>query len=119
MSLVLAGWACFACMCNACANALWKAQFNAIPLKTGTVMGFLGSVFRMKILLGVVCYGASMVIFFYLLSNCRLSQVVPFLAMTYVFNMAVAAIFLHESVSMVQMLGVALIVGGIIVANQG
>lgn len=42
-------------------------------------MGFLGSVFRMKIILGVVCYGVSMVIFFYLLSNCRLSQVVPFL----------------------------------------
>ena len=40
-------------------------------------------------------------------------------AMTYVFNMAVAAIFLHESISMVQLVGVALIVGGIIVANQG
>jgi drug/metabolite transporter (DMT)-like permease len=27
--------------------------------------------------------------------------------------------FLHESISMVQMVGVVLIVGGIIVANQG
>ena len=35
------------------------------------------------------------------------------------FNMVVAAIFLHDSVSMVQMIGVVLIVGGIIVANQG
>lgn len=62
---------------------------------------------------GKVCYGVSMVIFFYLLSNYRLSQVVPFLAMTGIFNMAVAAIFLHESISMVQ------IVEEIIVANQG
>lgn len=109
--------ALFSSACNSIANTLWKIQFSKAPLQTSSMIEFVKSVLCWRIIGGVVFYGVSMLLFFYLLSHYRLSQVVPFLATTYVFNFIVAVFFLKETVVVSQLAGIALIVVGVIVSN--
>ncbi len=104
-------------LCNASANALWKSQLSAQPLSLSSFSGFIHSVFTMKIIGGVICYGISMLLFFYILSNFRLSQAVPFLATTYIFNFILAAAVFHEPLAINQAVGIILIIAGVICSN--
>ncbi|MBC5729732.1 EamA family transporter [Pseudoflavonifractor hominis] len=103
--------------CNSIANALWKTQFLQTPLQTDSLYALIRSVFHWRIMGGVVCYGISMLLFFYLLSHYKLSQVVPFLATTYIFNFIIAGIVFHEVITWTQLGGIALIIGGVILSN--
>lgn len=104
-------------LCNASANALWKSQLSAQPLSLSSVPEFIHSVFTLKIMGGVICYGVSMLLFFYILSNYRLSQAVPFLATTYIFNFILAVVVFHEPLVINQIIGIILIVVGVICSN--
>lgn len=115
--LMLAVPAFIACACNSLANALWKAQFIVAPLQTSSISAFLNSVLNVRIFAGIACYGISLLLFFYLLSTYRLSQVVPFLASTYIFNFLIASLFFHEAVSGMQIVGILLIIFGVVLSN--
>lgn len=110
--------ALLASACNSVANALWKAQFVQIPLQTNSFQDFLNSVVRWRIFAGMLCYGISMLLFFYLLSNYKLSRVAPYLAMTYVFNFLIATLLFHETINYAQIVGVMLIIAGVIICNR-
>lgn len=103
--------------CNSIANALWKTQFSYKPFQAESFQLLIQSVFNWRVIGGVCCYGMSMLLFFYLLSHYKLSQVIPFLATTYVFNFIIAAFVFHETITWAQISGVVLIIGGVILSN--
>lgn len=104
-------------LCNSLANALWKTQFLRTPLNTKSICALIESVFHWRIIAGVALYGISMLLFFYVLSHFRLSQAVPFLATTYVFNFLIAAVVFHEPIGGIQIAGILLIISGIVLSN--
>lgn len=108
-----------ACLFNALANTLWKMQFNEIPLNMSNMRNLIGTVMRVKIISGVLLYVASMLLFFYLLSTYKMSQVIPLLAMVYVFNLISAIIIFKEELSFLSLLGVGIILIGIVIYAQG
>ena len=114
---ILAVLALLSSGCNSVANALWKTQFQIMPLRFDSLKVLILSVLQWRIVAGVLCYVVSMLLFFYLLSNYRLSQVIPFLATTYIFNFLIAALFFHEPVNIWQISGILLIIGGVILSN--
>lgn len=115
--LMLAVPALLSSACNSIANALWKIQLSQNPLQTQSILALLQSVLNWRIIVGVFCYGISMLLFFYLLSHYKLSNVIPFLATTYIFNFLIAAIVFHEPISLPQIVGITLIIGGVILSN--
>ena len=115
--LMLALPALLSSACNASANALWKTQFLETPLQTDSIYALIRSVLHWRIIGGMACYGVSMLLFFYLLSHYKLSQVVPFLATTYIFNFIIAALFFREPIVWTQVCGICLIIGGVVLSN--
>lgn len=104
-------------MCNSFANALWKTQFLEAPLNTSSILAFIESAFHWRIITGIALYGISMLLFFYVLSHFQLSQAVPFLATTYIFNFLIAAVVFHEPIGVMRIVGILLIVIGIVLSN--
>lgn len=107
-----------ACMFNALANMLWKFRFNKIPFSLKSVQDILGLVSSLYIWGGVVCYGCSMLLFFYMLSNFKLSAIIPVTCMTYIFNIIIARFVFGESIDKVQIIGTLIIIGGLLVLSR-
>jgi drug/metabolite transporter (DMT)-like permease len=96
-------------------NILWKMQFSKQPLDLSSVTAIAYTFISWKVLLGIASYFISMVLFFYLLSNFKMSVVIPLQAMTYILNVAVAFTMFKEKISLGQLLGSLIIMFGIIV----
>lgn len=111
--------AIIACVCNAAANTLWKLQLSKHPLDISSLQGIFSSVINIKIIIGIILYGLSMIIFFFLLSNYRMADVVPLVAMTYVFSLLAAYIVFKEQLAFIQVIGVTIILFGIFIYAKG
>lgn len=108
----------FACLCNALANMLWKFRFNKVPLAFSNYKDIIGLVTSLHIWGGIICYVCSMFLFFYMLSNFKLSTIIPVTCMTYVFNIFIARFVFGESINKVQVLGTMIIIVGLIVLSR-
>lgn len=108
----------FACTCNALANMFWKMRFDENSLSLSSVQEIIGLVRSWQIWAGVGCYGISMLLFFYMLSNYKLSSIMPVSCMTYIFNVIIAKAVFHESISKTQIIGIIIIVAGLIVLSK-
>ncbi len=64
------------------------------------------------LLLGVAAYGASTIVYLYVLGRAHLSWAYGIGGLSYIFAVLLAALFLHESVTLVRWLGVAAIAIG-------
>lgn len=111
--------AVLACTCNAMANMFWKMQFDKKPLSITSIRSIFELILSGKIILGVCCYGVSMLIFFYMLSNFKLSAIMPVTCMTYIFNILIARYVFNETISKTQVLGTIIIILGLIVLSRG
>ena len=107
------------CGLNSLANMFWKLRFNKIPLSVKSVEDIKGLVFSLNIWSGIGCYVCSMLIFFYMLSNFKLSSIMPVMCMTYIFNMIIAKVVFHEIISKTQILGTLVIILGLIILSRG
>ena len=105
--------------CNTLANSFWKYQFEKQPLDTSSFIDIVRTSFNINVILGILFYCGSMLTFFYLLSNYKLSTVVPILSVNYILNLLVAGAFFKESISSIQIVGVAIILTGIFVYSRG
>lgn len=110
--------AIIACSCNALANMFWKMRFDQVPLKLGSAEDIIGLATSLHIWSGVGCYVISMVIFFYMLSNFKLSVVTPVTCMTYIFNVVIARIVFHEKITSIQIIGIAIVIIGLIILSR-
>lgn len=111
--------ATIACTCNALANMFWKMRFDKIPLSVKSLQDIGGLLMSPHIWGGVCCYGCSMLLFFYMLSNFKLSAIMPVTCMTYVFNIIIARVVFGESISRVQVIGTAIVILGLLVLSRG
>lgn len=59
-----------------------------------------------------LCFGASSILWMYIVKRYPLSVAYPMISLSYVFGMLAALFFFHESVSMTKWMGVALIMAG-------
>ena len=107
-----------ACSCNALANMFWKFRFDKVPLSLKSAGDFWGLISSPYIWIGVIFYGCSMLLFFFMLSNFKLSAMMPVLCMTYILNIVIAKIVFGESIAGMQMLGTAIIIIGLLVLSR-
>ena len=113
--------ATIACACNALANMLWKMQFDKNPITRNAFASFRNFTelfLTLNIIGGVFLYICSMLLFFYMLSNFKLSQVIPVTVLTYVFNIFIAVSVFHERLAPAQIIGTAIIICGLIVLSR-
>lgn len=108
-----------ACICNALANMFWKMRFDKTPLALKSFQDVCGLLISPHIWAGVCCYGCSMLLFFYMLSNFKLSAIMPVTCMTYIFNIVIARVVFGESISRIQVLGTAIVICGLITLSRG
>lgn len=104
-----------ACLCNTVGNALWKSYFAKHPFSLSSFGGVLSVLFSLQVLLGILCYFGSMLLFFYMLSRYNLSLVIPLTSLTYIFNIAAGILMFKEKMSPLQAWGSAIVFIGIIV----
>lgn len=104
-----------ACFFNTGANALWKIELTRNPLALNS---FWKLIFSPHIIGGILFYVASMMLFFYLLSNYKLSVVIPLTSMTYVLNVVAARIIFKEELTVYQIAGALIMIVGMIVIAQ-
>lgn len=96
-------------------NMLWKMQFSRQPLDLSSIPSIVSTFLSWKVLIGGIFYFCSMIMFFYLLSNFRMSVIIPLQSITYILNLFVAFALFKEKISVGQMLGTIIIMAGIIV----
>lgn len=111
--------ASIACTCNALANMFWKMRFDKNPLSLKSAQDIIGLMVSPHIWAGVCCYGCSMLLFFYMLSNFKLSSIMPVTCMTYIFNIVIARFVFGETIGKVQIMGTAIVILGLIILSRG
>lgn len=79
----------------------------------GTIDRFVTMLGSPLVVLGLGLYVAATVIYLRVLSEADLSQVYPFVALSYVFTMAAGVVWLGEAVHLTRLAGAALILGGV------
>lgn len=62
---------------------------------------------------GVVCYGVSLVLWLYVLSNLELSKAYPMVSLGYVCAVLLGYLALHEDINALRLLGLVLIMIGV------
>ncbi|MBU0487212.1 MAG: EamA family transporter [Bacteroidetes bacterium] len=103
---------------NAAANTLWKIHFLKVPFRIKSFSEFWALAFNPYIIGGILFYVASMGLFFYMLSNFKLSLIIPLTALTYLFNIASAYFIFGEKMHLLQWVGLSVIILGIIILSQ-
>lgn len=106
-----------ACCCNAVANLFWKLRLDKEPISS--LKDIIGLIGIWQIWIGVMFYGCSMLLFFYMLSNFKLSSIMPVTCLTYVLNIIVARIIFKENISVMQIIGTLIIIFGLIILSRG
>ncbi|MEK7127727.1 MAG: EamA family transporter [Patescibacteria group bacterium] len=66
------------------------------------------------ILLGLICYGVSLLIWLFVLSKVDLSFAYALVALTFVFLLIFSRVFLHETIGIYRIIGSLLIILGIV-----
>ncbi|GIP32849.1 EamA family transporter [Paenibacillus sp. J2TS4] len=89
---------------------LWKITLNRHPIKTWD--NVLTILLQPSMILGCILFAAATLIWFYALSRYNLSRIYPLQSMAYVLGAVGGVVFLRESMSVYQWLGLFFIVGG-------
>lgn len=84
-----------------------------VDFSSGVIRAYLKIFLSPLVVLGSITYTASIFFWLYALSKVDLSFAYPFLALSYVFVLLFAWIFLGETVSMLRVIGVLVICLGI------
>ncbi len=88
----------------------WKIALSRQPIKS---FDGLLSLFQQPImLLGCLLFGLATIIWFYALGKYELSRIYPLQSFAYVFGALAGIVIFKEAVSVYQLLGLVLIVGG-------
>lgn len=98
------------------AQFLLKAGMNSVG-GFGTmpmVEFFVGAATSIKVISGVSLYALSAISWLVLLSKAELSMVYPMISISYVFVLAISALFLGEQVGPLRIIGTLLIILGVV-----
>ena len=107
-----------ACTCNAIANYFWKIELTKNPFNISSLSKIISLFLSFNIMLGIFFYIISMVLFLYMLSNFKLSLIVPLTVFTYILNILSAYIIFREKIYVQSIVGTVVIILGIIILSQ-
>jgi len=79
-----------------------------------SINSILGIITNKYLMLGLVFYGVSTILWFNVLSKMKLSVAYPMISMGYVFTTILAFFFLKEEIGLNQIGGLCLIIAGIV-----
>jgi multidrug transporter EmrE-like cation transporter len=101
------------------AQFFFKLGVNSITQKgNGTVELVKLGMTNLHLWCGMVCYGVSLLMWFYVLSQMELSRAFPLVSIGYVAILLLGYFFLNEPMSVYKIIGVALIVIGVIFISK-
>lgn len=101
------------------AQYLLKAGMNEIAQKNYSIMRIIQeSSTNIKVICGISCYAISMVFWLFVLSQMELSKAYPLVSLGYVFTLILGYCLLNESITISKIIGVALIIGGVIIITK-
>jgi drug/metabolite transporter (DMT)-like permease len=98
-------------------NTVTAAHSNGRPL-TLSAGSLKALATAPSVWLGLILFGLSAVVWLFALSRASLSFAYPFASLSYVLILIFGRFVLHEQVTPLRVLGVALIVGGIVLVAQ-
>jgi len=82
-------------------------------------LSFFGIITNLNLIIGLLIYGVAMLILLFALRSGELSLLYPIIALTYVWSLALAVIYLNESISYFKVIGVVLILIGVSAIGKG
>ena len=89
-------------------------DIGGVSLLGGNPIGSLLGLFHTPwVILGFVCYGVSAILWLDVLSKLDFSMAFPMVSLTYVFSLLIGRFIFHETISLLRVVGVALILGGL------
>lgn len=91
------------------------AALGQLFFKLGSTVSPLSMIFSVKIWIGLILYGAGTLLWIYVLSKEPLSKVYPFTALTFILVFFLSYFILNEAISLVQIIGVIIILVGFMV----
>jgi drug/metabolite transporter (DMT)-like permease len=96
------------------------ASYAQLLFKTGlkkkmeSIMDLISILRTPRVILGLLCYALSLLVYLFALSNAPLSVVYPTFASTFIFVALLSSVFLKERISPLRAAGIAIIFLGII-----
>lgn len=104
----------------ALAAAIVSSAGGQILLKSGAASeDFMAQILNPATILGLVCYGLSFVGFIFAIRNIPLAVAGPTSALTYVAGAVAGVLLFKEVLSPAQIGGIALVIVGVVLLNQG
>lgn len=91
------------------------AALGQLFFKLGSIANPLSMIFSVKIWIGLVLYGLGTLLWIYALSKEPLSRVYPFAAFTFVLVFFFSYLILHETISLMQIIGILIVLIGFLV----
>lgn len=110
--------ATISCLCNTIANTLWKLQLSKKPFSFTNFSNSFYSLITPNILGGICFYIFSMLLFFFMLSNFKLSAIIPITSLTYIFNIIAAVLIFKENINIMQATGTVVIIIGLLILSR-
>jgi drug/metabolite transporter (DMT)-like permease len=112
--------------CGVLLNAVAQLGLKAATDATGPLVGAEGVVLRRALELltvpwlwaALACYGLSVIVWLFGLSRVPVSQAYPLLSLGYVLNVGLAWWLLGEVPNLQRVLGIAIIVGGVVLVAR-
>lgn len=91
------------------------AAIGQLLLKLGAATSIVGMLTSGKLWVGLCCYGLSTLLWIYVLSKEPLSKAYPFTAFTFVLVFFFSYLILHETISLMQIIGILIVLIGFLV----
>jgi drug/metabolite transporter (DMT)-like permease len=115
MTLALLGWSI---VMSVCAQVALRAGMSAHGESTGLVLAAAAAT-TPWVWVGIACYVLSTVSWLIILSRIDLAVAYPLGSLSYVFVTLLSVFVLHETVAPLRWVGIAVILGGILVVARG
>lgn len=94
-----------------------KLGAGHVKVGQGAAATLMSLIFNTNILLSMLCFATSMVMWVFVLRKLELSIAYPMVSFGYIITMALAFFFLNEPIRLTKLLGTALIISGVVVIN--
>lgn len=99
---------------SVCAQILLKHGMSKVVIDDNEWLSVSYSVATNSfVILGLVCYGLSMVVWLYVLSKVEVSKAYPFVGLGFIGTMVFANYFLSEPITVPKLFGTLMIVAGV------
>lgn len=104
---------------GAIAQYLFKIGVTTISNNSKGIFHIIkNGIINPHLLVGIICYGFSLILWFYVLSKMELSKAYPMVSLGYIFTMLLGYFFLNEMITATKIVGIALIIVGVIVLTR-